>query len=255
MSFGALVKSVTSAAGLDQLYLGQSDRAPSHRYFLPCPDTRDLRGRRVRAIGTLKTGGAGARAFFPDRRRIRVSRTSLAATAAMLAAASFTACDQAATSLPESATFLELQAVSSRVPAGAQLNRQFAALRRATAPFHNFDKAVAAGWDAQLTDCLEQLPEGAQGYHYGNVALIDGTVSLRQPELLLYEPQAGGHLRLVGVEYIVPLSEPQPPPLFGHEFHANEAVGLWALHVWIWRHNPRGIFEDWNPKVSCKHAS
>jgi hypothetical protein len=27
------------------------------------------------------------------------------------------------------------------------------------------------------------------------------------------------------------------------------------LHVWVWKHNPSGMFEDWNPTVNCDHAS
>jgi hypothetical protein len=23
------------------------------------------------------------------------------------------------------------------------------------------------------------------------------------------------------------------------------------LHAWIWQNNPAGMFEDWNPTVSC----
>lgn len=133
-------------------------------------------------------------------------------------------------------------------------NQELAALRRVTAPFHNFDKAVDAGYGVPVTPCLEQLPAGAQGIHYANVGLIDGTVSLLQPEVLQYEPQANGRLRLVGVEFIVPLTFPEPAPLLGQHFHANQAAGIWALHVWIWRHNPSEMFEDWNPKVSCAHA-
>jgi hypothetical protein len=179
-------------------------------------------------------------------------RSSLAAIAAVVAVVFAMACEQATTSPPEQATLLET--ISADVTAGAVMNQELAALRRATAPFHNFDKAAAAGYGVQLTPCDEQLPDGAQGYHYGNPALIDGTASLLEPEILQYEPQAGGHLRLVGIEYIVPLTEPQPPPLLGQQFHANQAAGLWALHVWAWRHNPSGMFADWNPKVSCKHA-
>jgi hypothetical protein len=75
-----------------------------------------------------------------------------------------------------------------------------------------------------------------------------------EPEILQYEPQTNGRLRLVGTEYIVLLSFDRPDPLFGQEFHANEAAGVWALHVWNWRQNPSGMFEDWNPKVSCENA-
>jgi hypothetical protein len=58
----------------------------------------------------------------------------------------------------------------------------------------------------------------------------------------------------VGIEYVVPLSFPEPAPLFGQHFHANEDAGLWALHVWAWRHNPSGMFADWNPNVTCDYA-
>src|SRR6476620_9901480 len=44
------------------------------------------------------------------------------------------------------------------------------------------------------------------GYHFGNTNLFDSTVDLLQPEVVIYEPQAGGHMRLVGMEYIVPLA-------------------------------------------------
>ncbi len=184
-----------------------------------------------------------------------MSRSSLAAIAVVVGAVVATACEQTPTSPPGQATLLEPPTMSMGVTPGAMHNQQLAALRRATAPFHNFDKAVAAGYGVPVTPCDEQLPLGAQGIHYANLALIDGTVSLLQPEILQYEPQAGGHLRLVGVEYIVPLTEAQPAPLLGHDFHANQAAGVWALHVWIWRHNPSGMFADWNPKVSCQHAS
>jgi hypothetical protein len=44
--------------------------------------------------------------------------------------------------------------------------------------------------------------------------------------------------------------------LFGQRFHWNEFAvgGIWALHVWLWRHNPAGLFADWNPNVSCQFA-
>jgi hypothetical protein len=162
-------------------------------------------------------------------------------------------CGQAPTSPVEQTTVLE-PAVSAGIAGDPESNQDLAAVRRATAPFHNFGKAVAAGYGVQVTPCLEQLPDGAQGFHYGNPALIDGTVSVTEPEVLLYEPQRSGRLRLVAVEYIVPLSFDEPAPLFGQHFHANEGAGLWALHVWNWRSNPSGMFEDWNPKVSCDHA-
>jgi hypothetical protein len=59
------------------------------------------------------------------------------------------------------------------------------------------------------------------------------------------------------VEYIVPAAawdqagNRTPPMLFGQTFHLNEQLGVYALHAWIWKHNPAGVFADWNPRVSC----
>jgi hypothetical protein len=169
------------------------------------------------------------------------------------------ACDTAPAPLAPEARD-EAAAVSSKAvqALSAETNRDLAALRRLTAPFHDIDEAAAAGWAAQITPCLEDPSLGAQGFHYGNPTFIDGDVNLLEPELLLYEPQPNGRLRLVGVEYIVPFAilpaTADPPTLFGQEFHTNFVFGVWALHVWIWRHNPSGLFADWNPQVSCAAA-
>jgi hypothetical protein len=138
-----------------------------------------------------------------------------------------------------------------------ELGSEIAQLRRLVASFHQFEKASDAGWSEQFTPCLES-PEGGMGFHYSNPALIDGAVDLLQPELLLYEPEAGGRLRFVGVEYIVPYTfvprDAEPPVLLGQEFHQVDAAGLWGLHIWVARNNPSGLFADWNPNVSCAFA-
>jgi hypothetical protein len=141
-----------------------------------------------------------------------------------------------------------------------EINRQLAELRRVTAPFHNIDAAARAGYDVQITPCWAHTKLGAQGYHYGNPDLISdgGAIELLRPELLMYEPGPGGQLRLVGLEYIVPIDEwtgEQPPSLLGETFHPHSFLPIYKLHVWLWRDNPSGIFADWNPKVSCEHAA
>ena len=149
-------------------------------------------------------------------------------------------------------------ALQAKGPVSGQVERQIAQLRQRTAPCHIFEKAAAAGWDTRITDCFSDPKLGGMGYHYGNVALIDGTVELLKPELLLYEPTKNGRLRLVAVEYIVPFgawTAAEPPKLYGQSFHRNEAFGLWVLHVWHFRHNPSGMFADWNPTVSCRFAA
>ena len=142
--------------------------------------------------------------------------------------------------------------------ASPALQRELAELRRQTAPYHNFARAAEAGYAAPITPCWAHRSLGAMGYHYGNPDLIDGTVSLLEPELLMYEPQAGGHMRLVGMEYIVPIEAwtgESPPTLLGQQFHPHSTLPIYKLHVWLWRDNPRGTFADWNPAVSCAHAA
>jgi hypothetical protein len=143
-------------------------------------------------------------------------------------------------------------------PTGPSLTREqqrdLDALRRLTAPYSDFSRAQAAGYTERLTDCMSD-PAGAMGFHYGNVAFIDGNARLLEPEILMYEPQANGSLQFVGVEFVVPLSAAAAPPtLLGHTFHRNDAFQLWVLHVWLNRENPSGMFADWNPAVSCAAA-
>lgn len=139
---------------------------------------------------------------------------------------------------------------------GADVARQLAALRSATAPFHSLRLAAEAGWDEDITGCLSSQ-SGGMGHHYVNWGeLLDGgTLDPLRPEVLVYAPDASGAKRLVAVEYLVLGSDlpssATPPVMYGHEFHFNSAFGVWALHAWVWKHNPDGIFADWNPKVVC----
>ena len=152
------------------------------------------------------------------------------------------------------------------VAISASTASQIAALRRLVAPFHDFETASHAGWSTPITPCLVagDLPStpgtGAMGFHFGNLAYIQdgGVVDLLQPELLLYEPQKNGKLRFVGVEYIVPFTDhpadADPPTLLGQEFAPVPEAGVWGLHIYVGRHNPSGIFQPWNPKVTCENA-
>ncbi len=100
------------------------------------------------------------------------------------------------------------------------------------------------------------------GIHYVNGDLVgDGKLDVSRPEALMYEPR-NGKLELVGVEYIVlaaawDLAYKTPPTLVGQLFHYTPSPNrygipaFYALHVWAWRHNPHGVFMDWNPRVSC----
>jgi hypothetical protein len=160
--------------------------------------------------------------------------------------------------ITENATSTEAQTPAIR-ESDADVNTDLATLRQVTASFHQFDKATAAGWSAKITGCMTDPTLGGMGFHYGNTALIDGTARVDQPELLLYEPEKNGNLRLVAVEYIIPYAfharEAAPPVLFGKPFVQNDVFQLWGLHAWVWENNPSGMFANWNPNVNCDNTT
>jgi len=139
----------------------------------------------------------------------------------------------------------------------ANVQKELAELRQVTARFHDISAARTAQWSTQITGCMVS-DSGGMGFHYGNVGLIDGSVSVDQPELLLYEPQKDGSMQLVAVEYIIPYAaharDAAAPVLFGHQFTRNDTFQLWGLHAWVWSENPSGMFANWNPKVTCAYA-
>jgi hypothetical protein len=108
-----------------------------------------------------------------------------------------------------------------------------------------------------LDYCFNKPGVGAMGFHYINVGLLDLELDPVQPEAMVYAPGPDGLLQLGAVEYIVPADlwdaagNTEPPSLLGRHFHLNSALGVYVLHAWIWKHNPAGMFEDWNPEVSC----
>ena len=97
------------------------------------------------------------------------------------------------------------------------------------------------------------------GYDYFSKELIDDlVVDVLKPEGLVYAPGADGGLKLVAVEYVVPGLASNPPGvgeapiLFGMEMQILvPAVGFYTRHVWLWGHNPSGMFAHWNPEVTC----
>ncbi len=137
-----------------------------------------------------------------------------------------------------------------------ELQRGLATMRRATARYHRVDVARADGF-VQILPCLEHPTAGGLGIPYGRLDRFDTTIDLNEPEILFYEPQKTGRLRLVGGEPVVPIAlwGSEAPSLFGREFHRNEEHGLYGLHMWIWKHNPDGVLSFWNPEVSCEFDS
>jgi hypothetical protein len=164
---------------------------------------------------------------------------------------------------------LGLAPLVSAAPAAAHPHG-LAAARAATARYRHLEVAQHAGY-ALLTDaagiaCIDNPGVGAMGVHYVSGALVgDAAVDATTPEALVYEPQRNGRMRLVALEYVVfqsawDAAHASPPRLFGQPFEAIPAgnrYGLppfYELHAWVWKHNPRGMFDDWNPRASCAAA-
>lgn len=132
-----------------------------------------------------------------------------------------------------------------------------AQVRLATTALRDIATAREAGYTMQYPAGCAQSSSGVQGFHYLNPGLVDATVDLLRPELVMYEPQPDGSLQLIGVDYVVPFdawTAPEPPALLGVPFMRNDPLGVWALHIWAWRPNPSGMFAMWNPKASCAYA-
>jgi hypothetical protein len=160
---------------------------------------------------------------------------------------------------------------------------ELAAVRAATAKFHDISAAYAAGYTTQFEPCVENPGVGVMGIHARNESLMgDQLLDPLRPALLLYAPKSNGGYRLTGVEYfeivllrnpatneVAPWISPNPwpsnyevvtltPQLFGRTFdgpmpgHIPTMPWHWDLHVWIWAHNPSGMFAEWNPALQCE---
>lgn len=163
-------------------------------------------------------------------------------------------------------------------------------VRSATSRFQDVKVALAEGYvrdpdDVCVTADMVGLPasDGAMGVHYIRMDLLGITgppnprvngvgthTDFLKPGVLLYEPQADGSLALVAVENLVfvdswhKAGHTRPPA------YQNVAYDLMAdnpatpideahmfephydRHVWVHRTNPRGVFAQFNPSVTCK---
>lgn len=148
-----------------------------------------------------------------------------------------------------------------------QNNRQAGALirivRQATARFKDVSVAESEGYQLQF-GCVSGPDAGAMGLHFVNGAIVaSGVLDATRPQIVIYEPQPDGRLKLIGADYLLiasawDASHSGPPQLMGQLFHYFESpnrFGLpafYTLHVWAWKDNPNGAFVNWHPNVSCQ---
>ena len=176
-------------------------------------------------------------------------------------------------------------------PAAASAEPTLDDIRAATERFRNVEVALAEGYLRDPTDTCETAEImgfdpalGAMGIHFFRPDLLgiteepnprvrgNGThTDWSRPSILIYEPQADGSLQLVAVENLVfraawhAAGNTARPTLLGRQWDAmqddpstptDEAHGFephYDQHVWIYRENPRGTLEPFNPNVTCAH--
>ena len=153
----------------------------------------------------------------------------------------------------------------------AALKAQLDAVRQALAKYEDPYVAVrdlylstvgCVHYDGTHMDGHMHYPKGAMGVHFVNLT-IQGPPDPMKPNVLIYEPD-GGKLRLVGVEWLVPLAaakerpvlfgQPFQGPMEGHEPLIPQSFHHYDLHVWLFRDNPLGMFSPTNPNVSCERT-
>ncbi len=139
---------------------------------------------------------------------------------------------------------------------------QLAAAKEATKGFLTPAGAMAAGY-VPVSPCVSS-PFGGMGFHYLNPQLAQKTVmDVLKPAELTYRPTPEG-LVLASLEYHLDdadqnlATDGDRPTLFGVPFDgpmpghgANPGPVHYDLHVWLWFHNPSGMFKQWNPNLVC----
>ena len=184
---------------------------------------------------------------------------------------------------------LAAQTPDAPVPGPASAEPTLDQVRAATERFRDVKVALAEGYVRDPMDHCVVAPDigrpaadGAMGVHYIRMDLIgvsgppnpriSGTgthTDFTKPAILLYEPRADGSLELVGVENLVFKSawaaagNTQPPVYQGVAWNSMEDDPATPVdeghmftphfdrHVWLYRENPKGIYEQFNTNVSC----
>lgn len=163
-------------------------------------------------------------------------------------------------------------------------------IRAATEKYKDVNVALAEGFIPDpsghcVSAAAEGLPAewGGMGIHYINPNLLQITAAeprvngnsthtdFTRPAILLYEPQADGSLVLMGIENLVWIEAWQAagntdiPKFRGRSWdmmvddpatEGDEAHGFmphYDQHVWLFRENPTGILNPFNPAATCEH--
>ncbi|OKK21057.1 hypothetical protein AMK16_11850 [Streptomyces sp. CB00455] len=132
----------------------------------------------------------------------------------------------------------------------------------ATSRYHRERAGLEAGYVPDKYCVRDPAGSGALGYPHFNHA-HDNSLDPTKPAALQYEDDDKGRRRLVGLEWVVMDrdgrvdTDDDRPALFGQPFKGpfpgrfkGQPVH-YALHVWLWKKNPAGLFASYNPAVRC----
>jgi len=150
-------------------------------------------------------------------------------------------------------------------------------------PYKSVAYAESQGY-RRASACETHPTLGTMGFHYVNPRIlgltppstwvngkVNGTgtdTGVDPPAILLYVPDGQGGLELVGIELLVfaaawDAANNHPPMYRGRAFNYmadnpatphDEAHGFmphYDLHIWLFEHNPSGLYAQWNPSISC----
>jgi hypothetical protein len=162
------------------------------------------------------------------------------------------------------------QAKQAGAPMSAKLTPELLATRAALAKYENPLVAVRDGYFSTV-GCIDfphgtvdgpvHYAPGAMGVHFLNTANIGPKLDPAKPQVLIYEP-VGAKLKLVAAEWLMPVAvagDKAPEifgqtllgPMDGHEPIMPKELRHYDLHVWLWKDNPKGVFESTNAAVKC----
>lgn len=153
-------------------------------------------------------------------------------------------------------------------------------LARELEPYKDVAYAISQGY-VQRSGCETHPLLGTMGHHYVRPDLlgftppvggrVNGTgtyTDANPPAILLYVPDENDELQLVAIEMLVfraawDAENAHPPMYRGREYNLmvdnpdtlhDEAHGFmphYDLHIWLFAHNPSGLYAQWNPAIRC----
>jgi hypothetical protein len=116
---------------------------------------------------------------------------------------------------------------------GADVNQQLAQARAATARFHDPAEALAEGY----IDLGVNPAEGGATEYVNFDLIFSCTLDVQRPQALQYVSSGNG-LRLIAVEYGIPMAcAPTPPEDFlpgAGEWEPESEAPVWTKVVYIW---------------------